>query len=158
MAESSICLKETLVPGVATISTVTAIMLEHPSLYFLTSVLILLQNVWMNYKKKFKYLKYIKHLKSQMNHCKLYGSERISPGSFLTSFWIYHKFIRNEVAIAVQWILSDAIFDLLMLTGCIRVSSEQYQDSSMRSPCFSSWLFSSISMKLSACLAPRKTQ
>lgn len=44
MAESSICMKETLVPGVAMISTVTAIMLEHPSLYFQTSILILLQN------------------------------------------------------------------------------------------------------------------
>lgn len=114
MAESSICMKETLVPGVATISTVTAIMLEHPSLYFQTSILILLQNVWMNYKKKFKYLKYIKHLKSQVSHCKLYVSERIYLGFFLTSFWIYHKFIRNEVAIAVQWILSDIIFNLLM--------------------------------------------
>lgn len=157
MAESSICMKETLVPGVAMISTVTAIMLEHPSLYFQTSILILLQNVWMNYKKKFKYLKYIKHLKSQVSHCKLYVSERIYPGSFLTSFWIYHKFIRKEVAIAVQWILSDIIFNLLMDVDSLYQSffwttSGFFYEKSM----FSSWLFSSISMKLSACLARKK--
>lgn len=140
------------------ISTVTAIMLEALSLSFLTSILILLQNAWMKYEKKFKYLKYIKYFKSQMSHCKLYVSARIYPGSFLTSFWIYHKFIRKEVAIAVQWILSDIMFDLLMLTGSTRVSSEQHEDSSMRNPCFSSWLFSPISMKVSACLARKKKE